>query len=745
MVSVIVSVTMTVTRAATKAVTITRTVSRTISVMVSAISWAATSALAVAQTLPPAPVPEPTSNSAGGAGAVTAPVTASGGSVVGRDIQAVSGGPGASGGGAATGASAAASTPTKGGGWLGLASGSGARGAAPPWPDAPYTYFAAEARLTAVLSEFATNFSLALDLAPGLAGTVNGRFSASNPGEFLTRLGSVYGFAWYVDGGTLHVGRSADQQVRALPLPAGLGPVRQMLQELGVVDPRFGWTEIPSQKLVLVSGPPGYVTRVESALRQMPTVSTAQQVNVYRLRYASADDRVIQQGERRLVQPGLAGVLRSLMLGGGALAGAPQAGGEAGGSAAPSGLAPLPSVPVLPSVPQAGEPKSSSDAPDARGTAGSARPADSAAAFASRPPGVPLASPASTPTSSLQVGGDAQVRAPSIQTDPRLNAVIIQDMPERMALYERLIAQLDVPTPLIEIEALIIDINSERVRELGINWAISGDNFALGYGATSAQPGQGTFGFSLAGGASTLSAAAGSRLLAQVRLLETQGDARIQSRPSVLTLDNLGALLDLSETFYIRVMGERFGSVSPVTAGTSLRVTPRLIEGELAAIQMAIDIEDGQIQDRQIDTLPTVRRSTVSTQAIVRHTESLLIAGYSTDQAINAVQKVPLLGNLPVVGPLFSTRSVTSQKRERLFLIRPRLVGLGMAPPSAVPGAVFAPTPAPNAVPNAAPNAGPNAAASPSLNSAPNAVPSAASAGAAGASSSRAPVRGPNR
>jgi filamentous hemagglutinin family protein len=174
---------------------------------------------------------------------------------------------------------------------------------------------------------------------------------------------------------------------------------------------------------------------------------------------------------------------------------------------------------------------------------------------------------------------------------------------------------------------------------------------------------------------------------------------------------------------------------------TSLRVTPRLIEGELAAIQMAIDIEDGQIQDRQIDTLPTVRRSTVSTQAIVRHTESLLIAGYITDQAINAVQKVPLLGNLPVVGPLFSTRSVTSQKRERLFLIRPRLVGLGMAPPSAVPGAVFAPTPAPNA----APNAGPNAAASPSLNAAPNAAPSAAGAGAAGASSSRAPVRGPNR
>ena len=628
----------------------------------------------------------------------------------------------------------------KGAGWLGLAAGGGARGAAPPWPDAPYTYFAVEARLPAVLSEFAANFSLAIDLAPELAGTVNGRFSASNPGEFLTRLGSVYGFNWYVEGGTLHVGRSADQQVRALPLPAGLGPVRQMLQDLGVVDPRFGWTEIPSQKLVLVSGPPGYVTRVEMALLQMPTVSMTQQVNVYRLRYASADDRVIQQGERRLAQPGLAGVLRRLMLGGGALAGAPQAGGDAATSGTASALTPLGAVPMLPTVPQAGDPKNQADAAEGRSTGG--RSADSSAASASRlpgVPGVPIGSPASAPTSSLQVGGDAQVRAPSIQTDPRLNAVIIQDLAERMPLYERLIAQLDVPTPLIEIEALIIDVNSQRVRELGINWAINGDNFSLGFGPTSSQPAQGTFGLALAGGASTLSAAAGSRLLAQVRLLETQGDARIQSRPSVLTLDNLGALLDLSETFYIRVMGERYASVSPVTAGTSLRVTPRLIEGELTAIQMAIDIEDGQIQDRQIDTLPTVRRSTVSTQAIVRHTESLLIAGYSTDQAINAVQKVPLLGNLPVVGSLFSTRSVTSQKRERLFLIRPRLVGLGMAPPSVVPGAVS--DVVPGAVPGAFPGSLSGATYAPNL--APNAVPSATGPGAVGASPLAVPARGP--
>jgi len=158
--------------------------------------------------------------------------------------------------------------------------------------------------------------------------------------------------------------------------------------------------------------------------------------------------------------------------------------------------------------------------------------------------------------------------------------------------------------------------------------------------------------------------------------LQTDGDANIQSRPSVLTTDNTGALLDLSETFYIRLQGERVASVTPVTAGTTLRVTPRVIDGLEQMVQLTIDIEDGQIQDRQIDTLPTVRRSSVSTQAIVRENETLLIAGHSSDQNIDSNQRIPVLGEIPGVGLLFSNKSRSVQKRERLFMIRPKIVSI---------------------------------------------------------------------
>ena len=76
---------------------------------------------------------------------------------------------------------------------------------------------------------------------------------------------------------------------------------------------------------------------------------------------------------------------------------------------------------------------------------------------------------------------------PSIQADPRINAVIVQDTPDRIPIYAELIAQLDVPTPLIEIEALIIDVNSNRLEELGISWSnvSRGGGTATGYGNVS--------------------------------------------------------------------------------------------------------------------------------------------------------------------------------------------------------------------------------------------------------------------
>lgn len=176
----------------------------------------------------------------------------------------------------------------------------------------------------------------------------------------------------------------------------------------------------------------------------------------------------------------------------------------------------------------------------------------------------------------------------------------------------------------------------------------------------------------------TLGISVSTRLAARLRALESDGQANILSQPSILTADNLGAMIDLSDTFYIRTLGERVATVTPVTVGTSLRVTPRYIAAKGGRqVELAIDIEDGRVlQEYPIDGLPRVRKSSISTLAVVGDEQTLLIGGYNNRRDEEQVEKVPLLGDIPGLGFLFSSKSRAVQRRERLFLIRPRVVAI---------------------------------------------------------------------
>ncbi len=74
----------------------------------------------------------------------------------------------------------------------------------PPWPASAYSYFAQGTRLETVLADFAAGFNLSLSIQPGVTGAVTGRFTTATPTEFLSRLGGMYGSAWYTHAGVLH-------------------------------------------------------------------------------------------------------------------------------------------------------------------------------------------------------------------------------------------------------------------------------------------------------------------------------------------------------------------------------------------------------------------------------------------------------------------------------------------------------------------------------------------------------------
>lgn len=514
--------------------------------------------------------------------------------------------------------------------------------AAPNWPNVPYSYYARDENLQTLLREFAGGFSLSLQLGPNVTGTVNGKFNANTPTEFMDRLGGVYGFNWFVYAGTLFVSRTNDMKTRSVSaMGSSISALRQALQQLGVLDPRFGWGELPDQGIALVSGPPGYVDLVERTVAALPMGAGGQQVAVFRLKHASVNDRTISYRDQKVVTPGLSTVLRNLITGGG---------GGANNETLAAIAAPLRDNP--PAFPQVG--------------------GDGGAAPAGQAGGQPAA-PASTGKSGLRL------REPTVQADARLNAIIVQDIPDRIPIYRSLIEQLDLPSTLVEIEAMIVDVNSDLVSELGVTWGARAGSTTFGYGNLALGT---SGGLPLESGAAlspgTIGVSVGNTLAARLRALQTKGQANILSQPSILTADNLGAMIDLSDTFYIQTRGERVATVTPVTVGTSLRVTPRHIESKNGArVELTVDIEDGRIQEeRQIDNLPTVRKSNISTLAIVGNDQTLLIGGYNSSQNSEQVDKVPILGDIPGLGLLFSNKSKTVQRRERLFLIRPKVVAI---------------------------------------------------------------------
>jgi type III secretion protein C len=247
---------------------------------------------------------------------------------------------------------------------------------------------------------------------------------------------------------------------------------------------------------------------------------------------------------------------------------------------------------------------------------------------------------------------------------------------------------------LIEIQAMVVDVNTDRMEQLGVNWGGRSGRGAVGFrnptAATDTSSRALTLNWAAAKNAvnpTTLLVDSGNYLVAQIQALESRGDAHVHSQPSVLTLENLGAVFDDSRTFYVRIQGERVASVTPVTAGTTLRVTPRVVDSDgKRQLALVIDITDGKIEPNgTVDSLPIVQRSQISTEALVGDSETLVIGGYTNEQDIRQNDRVPVLGAIPVLGALFTSSSVERQKRERMFLIRPRIVSMTAGAASASP------------------------------------------------------------
>lgn len=254
---------------------------------------------------------------------------------------------------------------------------------------------------------------------------------------------------------------------------------------------------------------------------------------------------------------------------------------------------------------------------------------------------------------------------PTFSADERQNAVIVRDRKINLPLYADLIAQLDHRPQLVEISVTIIDVNAQDLSQFGVDWSASA---RIGGGSVSLNSG----GAPRSGSFSSVISNTGNFML-HLSALEQNAKAQILSRPSIVTLNNLQAVLDRNITFYTKVATEKSAQLDSISTGSLLRVTPRVVdEGAQSEVMLSLSLQDG----RQIDSfskeepLPQTMNSEITTQTLLKAGQSLLLGGFIQDELSESARKIPLLGDIPVLGKLFSTTQKSQRHTVRLFLIQ---------------------------------------------------------------------------
>ncbi|EKO3862749.1 type III secretion system outer membrane ring subunit SctC [Vibrio harveyi] len=497
------------------------------------------------------------------------------------------------------------------------------------WSDQPFRYYADNDSLKELLNNFGANYRVSVSVSDKVNDRVSGRFTPEDPAEFLDYLAQVYNLMWYFDGAVLHVYKATETRSRLLQLELLTArELRSTLVSTGIWDSRYGWRAAENKGLVYLAGPPRYVDLVvqtaealESRLVQKSNSTDELFVDIIPLKYASATDREITYRDQGVTVPGIASVLSRVLSG------------------------------VQTQVKVANESEEAG------------------------------ASKSATVTKKASVHSGA-----SVEAEPGLNAIIVRDTQARLPLYRKLIAQLDQPQSRIEVALSIVDISANDLSQLGVDWRAGvavGNNSILDL-KTTGDVGDGDV--ELGSGQtfkSLLDATNLNYLLAQIRLLESRGSAQVVSRPTLLTQENVEAVLNNSSTFYVKLIGKETAALEQVTYGTLLKIVPRIVGDrfvERPEINLSLHLEDGaQISDGDIDGVPSIRKTEISTLATVKQGQSLLIGGVYRDEISNKLRKVPLLGDIPYLGALFRSTENTTRRTVRMFIIEPRIVvdGIG--------------------------------------------------------------------
>ncbi len=278
-----------------------------------------------------------------------------------------------------------------------------------------------------------------------------------------------------------------------------------------------------------------------------------------------------------------------------------------------------------------------------------------------------------------------------IQADESTNALVLTAPPNLMQSLKGVIEQLDIRREQVHIEAIIVELNDDKAVELGVEWQTSQpDNgfFATSRASDAATNHSSSFGdfpdgFGIGSGFS-LGYFSGGNIRALIKAFSSDGDTNVLSTPSLVTMDNEEASIHVGQNVPFltgsytnddsNAGNNPFQTIERHDVGIKLNVTPHINEGN--TIELKIDQEVSSVTDATTasDGGLTTNKRTIKTTVLVDDGEVVVLGGLIEDDLSESTSKVPVLGDIPILGNLFSTKATKYLKKNLMVFLRPRIL-----------------------------------------------------------------------
>ncbi|WP_375057278.1 type IV pilus secretin PilQ [Zobellella sp. DQSA1] len=279
----------------------------------------------------------------------------------------------------------------------------------------------------------------------------------------------------------------------------------------------------------------------------------------------------------------------------------------------------------------------------------------------------------------------------AIAVDDRTNTLVIKDTQESIDHIRRMLQLLDIPIKQVVIEARMVTIDDGFEEAFGVRWGYSNDTS----GGSNRQRVSGTLeGFRagdndnslnvnlpVAGAAGSIAfqiaKLGGGRILdLELSALERENRAEIIASPRVTTSNQRPALIEQGTQIPFSTSSDRGTEVQFRNAVLSLMVTPQITPDNRVVLDLTVtqDAIGERIPQATGGEAVAINTQSITTQVLVNDGETLVLGGIFQQNITRNVTKVPLLGDIPVVGSLFKTTRDNNSKRELIIFVTPRIV-----------------------------------------------------------------------